>query len=402
MKLLISASIAAVMILAGCVPATANPPPTNAPTPVIEASTAPPTSLPSVQAPTTQPTPSSSSLLAYLAEDGNVWLKHLSTGDGPQVTNDATGSTPAADGGMVQYGGLAWSSDGSMLAFQRQKSTPAANGLETTSSLLVYEIKTGQTRALLEDVQLGGFAWQPGALRIAYGYGVEPGYFTVRGSFDAALAKGIWLVDAVNGETSELVKPERGLHLLFPKWSPNGQVLGFEEVDMYEGRGTFAYVDLLAGKYIGLNQRIGVYNWTPDGQRIVYDTLTYIPSGGEAIWIANRDGSGAQQISPQLAKGYSYQPALSPAGDQVAYLAQFGDATEPGMSRIVLYVQPLAEVAPRELAQFENVYDLVWAPDGGSVLLSVGPLDARVIVQIRVSDGSQSEITSGFLPAVQP
>jgi Tol biopolymer transport system component len=406
MRIVIVLSAAALLVLAGCSPLVAGDSSGGTPTPVVDVATpAAPTDQPTeapTDEPTALPTPEPSRLLAYVAADGNIRLKNLPGGDETPLTSDGTGEIIVDGVGMIRYSQLAWSSDGVWLAFYREFGRQITEGLDFTFSLMAYNLSTGETKALLEDVMLAGYDWQPGAHRIAYAVSTEPGYFVTRGGVDAALARGIWTVDADSDETAELVKPERGLHLVRPQWSANGQVVGFEEIEFMEGRGKWAYFDTAVGAYQALDQQLGNYDWTPDGSGVVFDTMVYTPSGMERIWKANRDGSGALRISPHYGDGYSFLPALSPAGDQVAYFSEFGDVNEPSLLKTKLFVQPLEEVEPRELAELEQVYTLAWSPDGADLIVSQGEYNAQVIVQVHLADGSVTELASGSWPALQP
>lgn len=407
MKKCLAVSVLTLIVLVGCSPFANNPLPTEAPTPIVKVSTAvstlpAATDVPTAQ-PTAEPTAEDAQLLAYIAPNGNIFLKTLPDGGEQQITSDATANSMVEGVGLVSYSGLAWSFDGALLAFQRDQGKPISEGLDYTMSVQVYNPDTGEVKSLTEQPVLAGFDWRPGTHQIAFGLGTDPNYWVTRGGVDSALAKGIWTVDADSGELAELVKPERGLHLVRPQWSPGGDVLGFEEVEFMEGRGKFAFYDEAAGGYTALEQQVGNYDWMPDGQRIVFDTQVYTATGMERIWVANRDGSGALRISPHYGEGYAFMPVLNLAGDQVAYLAEFGMPEEPGKSDIRLYVQPLEEVEPRELARFvDPAYELAWSPDGSSLLLTTGQYEARSIVQVGLADGSINMLTRGSSPAMQP
>lgn len=406
MKSVLAFLLIAMTALSGCAPLISGGSSEEMPTPVVDfvtpqAPTDQPTAAPT-DAPTTEPEPQSDRLLAYVAADGNVRIKTLPSGDETAVTSDATGEMVVDGVGMIRYSQLTWSSDGLLLAFLRDEGKQISEGLDYSFFLQVHDVQSGQVKTLLEDIMLAGFAWQPGTHRIAYALSTEPGYFVTRGGVDAALAKGIWTVDTDSGETAELVKPERGLHLVNPQWSPSGQVVGFEEVEFMEGRGKWGYFDLGEGAYHALDQQLGNYDWMPDGSGVVFDTMVYTASGMERIWKANRDGTGALRISPHYGDGYSFLPVLSPSGDLVAYFSEFGDVNEPSKLQTRLYVQPLEEVEPRELAELEQVYSLAWSPDGSDLIVSQGEYNAQVIVQVHLADGFISELASGSWPALQP
>ncbi len=403
MKSAVFVSLIALIALAGCSPLIVGSPSDSMPTPMVEVSTPEPiaTDQPT-EAPTSEATAAPEKLLAYVNYEGNLVLKSLPTGEEVQLTSDATGEMVVDGVGMIRYNQLAWSSDGTLLAFQREEGKQISEGLDFSFFLQVYDVQSGQVKTLLEDVMTAGFAWQPGTHQIAYALSTEPGYFAARGSVDSAMAKGIWTVDADSGATAEQVKPERGFQLVNPQWSPNGQVVGFEEIEFMEGRGKWGYFDLGEGVYRALDQQLGNYDWMPDGSGVVFDTMVYIASGMERIWKANRDGSGALRISPHYGEGYSFLPTLSPSGEQVAYYSEFGDVNEPSMLETRLYVQPLEEVEPRELAELEQVYNLAWSSDGANLILSHGEYNAQVIVQVHLAEGTVTELASGSWPALQP
>lgn len=376
------------------------------PTAIVEVSTAAPiqpvaTAVPT-EVPTVEPTLETAEIMAFINPNGNIVIRNLLTGDELPLTSDATGEMVAEGESILRYQNLAWSSDGQLLGFERQEGRPVKQGLEFVSSLQVYHPQTGEFKALLEGVSLAGYSWRPGTHQVAYALGVEQDYWFTADKAGSNLAKGIFTVDADSSANVELVKPERGLHLVRPQWSPDGSLLGFEEVEFMEGRGKFAYFDTTTGKYSTLDQQVGNYDWLLDGKRIVLDTLSYTSTLTERIWIANRDGSGAQRISPDYAEGYAFSPTISPFGELVAYLAQLGPFDGGEMQPIRIFIQPLEEVEPRELAEFGTVYSLDWAPDGASLLITVGTYEAREIVQINLNDGSLTEIIAGSSPAMQP
>jgi Tol biopolymer transport system component len=110
-------------------------------------------------------------------------------------------------------------------------------------------------------------------------------------------------VDLDTGATSELVRSERGYTLYTLLWSPDGLILGFDELFYFEGRGPFAYYDFTDGEYIAWEDPIGVYAWSPDGSQLAYDRLTYAPNGEERIFLKGLQSSEAQQFSPDLPSG---------------------------------------------------------------------------------------------------
>lgn len=416
-----------IVALAACSPMAAAPSPqalpeTQSPAPATDqpqatveppvASVEPPvvTEEPSSPIETSAP-PARQDTIAYVGQDGNLWMVDLQDLVAPvAITQDAI--PWPSDGSqaetIINYCCSAWSFDGKYLAFQREQGTLGNDrGYTFTYDLMLYEFDTGSVRTLLENQQTSGFAWSPVDSLLAYALPVDMGYFTARGQVDASLAKGIWAVDVEGGVPFEVVRPEKGLHLVNPVWSPDGRFIGFEEVLYMEGRGDFGYYDL-RDAYIGSGEPLGNYAWTPDGETLVYDTQTYVANGTERIFQRPRLGGEPQPVSPEYEPGYSHQPAVSPQGDRVAYLAEV-DGVETG--RFTLFVVPLSGEAgdpallgrPQELGRFEQqAFDLAWSPDGAYVYLVAGPYPDQGVVVIHVDSGETLTVAPGMYPAWRP
>lgn len=364
-----------------------------------EAPTAAATDLPAA---TAEP-PAASGLLAYVASDGNIMLKDLADGTDTQITADAS-KYSASNQDTVDYYDLAWSSDGQLLAALRVAGKPVDTGLEFAFSLVVWDTTTNTVKEVLTGPMTAGFAWRPGTHQLTYALSVDNNYFTSRAELDETKATGIWAVDAdIVGEPVEIVPPSEGFSIVSPQWSANGRIVAFAEVFAMEGSGNFAYYDMETNEYVRREQAIGTFDMLPDGSGLVYDLMTYMPSGTERIWKVNLDWTGAQRISPDYASGYAYLPRLSPDGQQVAYFKGLGEPGEPMLDRSELFVQPLVETNdPRSLGMVESPLTLEWLADGKSLLLTVGPQDSLEIILIRLEDSSVVKLADGRFPVMQP
>lgn len=337
--------------------------------------------------------------IAFIGSDENLWLVDPVTGEQQQLTQDATPTQPEPGTATVRYCCAEWSSDGRLLAYQREMGTPVTEGAQYEFSLWVYDIDSGSAGLVLENQMTAGFAWRPGTHVLTYGLSIPGEYFTTRGSPAPEYAQGIWAVDADRGVPFELVPPERGLALVAPQWSRDGRFISFDEVLYMEGRGYFAYYDMEAQEYTSWEKAIGMYDWSEDSERIAYDTLTYTASGTERIYLNNRQGTEEQAFSPEYEQGYAFSPVFAPQNDRLAFLAELHG---PDSSQYTLFVQMLDGGEPRALGVFEQVMELAWSQDGERLVLSTGPYENRQIVVVRVANGAIQVLAGGYQPAWQP
>jgi Tol biopolymer transport system component len=338
--------------------------------------------------------------IVYVGWDGNLWKLGKPGEPLVQLTQDAASPVtgdPLPDQ-MVQYYHPILSSDGRMVAYNRDVGTPSGDGMSFQFGLWVTDLVTGESRQVLNEIA-AGFSWKPNSHILVYGLGVAQGYFTIRGEVDQDLAQGIWGVDLDQEalQPVELVRPERGYSLVAPTWSPDGRFLAFDEVHLYEGRGMFAYYDLEGQEYISWEEAIGIYSWSADGAMIAYDRLTYMPNGEERIFLRERLSDDERLLSPDFEQGHAFNPVFSPQGDQIAYLAEL---TGLDSQTYTLFVQSLTGSAPIALGTFEAARSLNWTADGASLVFSAGPHGEQQVISVDVNDGGVTILSHGSEPAL--
>ena len=344
--------------------------------------------------------------IAYTGDDGNIWMVNPGSGEMRQVTEDGTPMNSVWDGDIVSYDPPQWSSDGQMIAALRQHGKPVESGYEFTFSVLVYDLQSQTSRTLLEGQQMLGAAWRPGTRQIAYGQYLNTAYFATRGQPDPTYARGIWTVDVDSGETAELVKPERGLALARPSFSPDGRYVAFQEIYMMEGAGKFGYYDLQEQQYHSWDKPIGPLSWSPDSQRIAYAYLTYMPSGEESIYTNTIQGDAEKRLLPENAPdSYAFGPVFSPDGSQIAYIQELiaDRLPEGAQPNSQVMVMPVEGGEPRSLGIFDQPGELEWSADGQNLLLGIGPHYAgRQVALLSVSSGTLKPLTNGVFASWQP
>jgi Tol biopolymer transport system component len=343
--------------------------------------------------------PVEGSQITYIGSDGNVWAMSWPGGEPRPLTTDAVSEAGGAGGPSptINYYFPRISSDGQLVAYRRDVGTPITSGMDYQFGLWVYDLNSGEGRQVLDE-NPAGFAWRPGTHLLAYGVGVAEEYFMSRGEGpDASLAQGVWGIDLDTGERMELVKPDRGYALYLPAWSRDGRFLAFEELLAMEGRGNFAYYDFESQEYRAWEEAIGLFDWSPDGEQIAYDRLTYVANGSERIFLRERQVEGERQLSPDDVEGYAFSPVYSPQGDRIAYLAGLAGVDS---QIFTLFVQDLAGGEPRELGVFESVLSLNWSPEGTHLIFSAGPYDRQQLSAVNLADGTSAVLAEGSQPDV--
>jgi Tol biopolymer transport system component len=334
---------------------------------------------------------------AYIGLDGNLWLADASGGAPRQITTDA--SLPESGGDVHSYSFPKISSDGRYVAVRRDAGITVTGGVNYQFSLSVYDTQTGEFRSLFDNPNSppAGFDWKPGTHLLAYGLGTAPNYWLSRGKPDPTLATGIFEANMDSGESSLLVKPEKGRTLILPTWAPDGNFLSFDEVIYMEGRNPFAYYDFNAGQYISWDEALGDYDWSPDASTLVYDRLTYTATGDERIFTRPRVDGTEQQVSPDSLQGYAFYPVYSPDGSQLAYFVNSGG---PDTTQYTLIQQDLSSSETRQLGTYELAWNLEWSSDGKGLIFSAGPNLAQQVYGYDLVHDAAVVLASGTEPSL--
>lgn len=339
--------------------------------------------------------------VAYVDRNNNIAMVNPVTGELKQITEDGADTVMNAEIGSKSflYRLPTWSSDGKFLAFQQEINTQKSDMVEITMNLWVYDPENETSNIVLENEYLSGYSWKPDSHVVSYTILTEPGYFTGRGKVDASLAHGIMQVDVDSREVTELVAPQ-GFSLVQPKWSPDGNLISFDEVYLMEGRGNFAWYDLTTSTYHRRDASIGNYDWSPAGDLLAYDNNTYIPGGDERIMLNDRMGNSEKLFSLSVEDGnFAFSPHFSPNGAQLAYLIGSGSLNEVNSYQLV--VQAMDSNLAQILLEGDYIGPLSWSGDGSFLAVSFGPFGSSEIVIIDLLNGTSSTIAPGWDPVWQ-
>lgn len=354
---------------------------------------------------TTQPTPTNTpqpqpSWVAYISLDGNVGLVDINNAEQKMLTADGDSMMSMVEKPAIQFSYPAWSSDGRYLAVKRTNITPLSDRQDYHFGITIFDMESGSRVDLLPDDLVSDLAWQPGTHVLAYSLMTDPGYFTSRGSVDAGLAHGIMALDLDDQSVKpyELVPPQ-GYSLVRVQFSPDGRFISFDEIIYMEGRGNFAYVELESGEYTRWERPLGNYDWSHDGEMIVYDDLTYVSSGDEGIFINDRFDEGEKGLVEPEDGYYASDPRFSSDDEFILYKETEALVDDPFITLKTL------ELAKNEIEDFfegKVIFDIHWSQDQGNVLVVVGPYENPDILLVNVYDGTRKPLAKGWWPAWKP
>jgi Tol biopolymer transport system component len=193
------------------------------------------------------------------------------------------------------------------------------------------------------------------------------------------------VLDADSGTVVTLA--EGAANLSVPSWSPDDRFLTFSY-----GLAPRVYVAPADGSTEAQALELGgtaeAPIFSPDGRRLAYTAST---TGGQALFVANRDGTKQQKLStayPSFSNGFGHGEmafAWSPDGSQILFSAGDRETEESN-----LYVVASDGMAPERPVTSEPgvEYGATWSPDGKRIAYLAGEPPAHPNVMVANADGS--------------
>ena len=286
------------------------------------------------------------------------------------------------------YDGWGWSPDGEYIAYQ------------VDEELWVEKADGSGARLLTGDLpdNFGGWGWSPDGERIGF---MVPEY----DSLGDEVVYSLWVTEA-DGSGARLLTKDVGWSGLGWnwQWSPDGNRIVYSlilrdfrgnEVERkywvasVDGSSSHQLTDVVSRWW--WSSGVG---WSPDGERIAYRV-------GEELWVAEADGSGARQLVNNIREDFWW----SPSGRWIVY--EVWDYVDGGWE---LWVAGLDDSGARRLIQVDFMCGspfskLWWSPDGQGIVLelylwrcplSPGSVGAKELWIVEVDSSSTRRLTDDF------
>jgi Tol biopolymer transport system component len=135
--------------------------------------------------------------------------------------------------------------------------------------------------------------------------------------------------------------------------SPNGRRLLFSRAEPTGGEGLYvANLDGSGARRIATGAH---GRWSPDGTKVAYERPMPFPCAGGALWVVSAEGTGDHRVAD-----CALDAAWSPGSRRLAFFAVSGLNADVG----TLTIADAAGAATRRLGAVQAPRDLIWSPRG--------------------------------------
>jgi len=132
-------------------------------------------------------------------------------------------------------------------------------------------------------------------------------------------------------------------------------------------------------------------DFSPDGNRVAFISTR---SGGAELWIADRDGANARQLTT-FGRAYFRPPRWSPDGSKILISAGVN-------GQLDLYSVDFTGNLTRLTNDHDDELAPAWSHDGQSVLFGARRSGTWQVMRLSIADGSRTQLTTGGGYAAQP
>lgn len=306
--------------------------------------------------------------LIYVDLEQEIWVQNGQTGARNNITPDSTANIFATR--------LSLSPSGSQVNICRIES--GASGLPATG--YIFNLGTNAIQELPENICWVDWLAESQVV------------------FDDV--DGIYMLDLATYQMQLLIPTfgDRGISLAHP--APGGGTIGFRQ-NYIEGLGDYYTWQTGSSQLAAWETPVGEFDWSPDGQQIVFGEIVYAPAPGAGLRVGSI-ASGAHAYIFQDPEGYAENPIWSPNGEQIAFsvasVGEFGIAEDYRHYLIAPDSAGLVEL----VGEFDSL--IAWGPENNQLLVSsfLDTAGSRRFWLLDLVTGSQTELFSGELAVWSP
>lgn len=342
--------VALALSLVGCANSASEDLPTVSPTVPMPS----PSALPATATSAPSPSPSTPSRVL----PGESWIAFQTSGAGGYgvylVREDGTGMHQWPSGIAGGYEHPEWSPDGDQIMVNSIES-------DQTEDIWIADIDGSDPVRVVDCVApcvwVDEAAWSPDGTRAAFQRLVLAG---------EAIVSTLEVLDVATGEVTVVLTMPATEVVLAPRWSPDGERVVVEVVNLPESSlevdpvgGGIGVVDLTAATpvvqmLVPFQTFAQSPDWSPDGAELIYAKPS--PADPDLLDLHGivPDGSGERRITDLAANGESaIQPAFAPEGDRILFLL-----TRSGRQETVMALVDLdgSNVRPATAAGYQDGY----------------------------------------------
>ena len=189
----------------------------------------------------------------------------------------------------------------------------------------------------------------------------------------------------MNADDTNIKRLTTGADVFLYSWSPDGRRLIYDSIPTTESLGIFAINDDGDWNITVLEGDDAAPAWSPDGEKIAFSSLR---DGDTNIYVMDIDGGNQTRLTDDPAN--DKRPAWSPDGEEIAFVSSRQTGFESGLDRIWIMDSDGMNQHALTINPGQSVEDTTpsWSPGGTQIAFqsgAAGGINYRVKVLTHIS-----------------